>query len=100
MGRSAISALVLGCLSLTIGCERGGADERDVVERSEALAASTASGVIPAGLPSRVLVGVFEGTGQTWMKTSGVQWGTRYCYFTKGWANNWGYSAYDGSWGL
>ena len=24
----------------------------------------------------------------------------RYRYFTKGWVNNWGFGAYDGSWGL
>jgi uncharacterized membrane protein YgcG len=65
-----------------------------------ALAASTASGVVPAGLPARVLVGLFEDSGQTWMKSSGVKWDARYRYFTKGWVNNWGYSAYDGSWGL
>ena len=34
------------------------------------------------------------------MKSSGVPWDVRYQYFTKGWVNNWGYSAYDGSWGL
>src|SRR3954466_278995 len=34
------------------------------------------------------------------MKGSGVPWDHRYRYFTKGWVNNWGYGAYDGSWGL
>lgn len=34
------------------------------------------------------------------MKNSGVKWDARYRYFTKGWVNNWGYSANDGSWGL
>jgi len=38
-----------------------------------------------------------EGWGQTWMKSSGVPWDYRYYYFTKGWANNWGYGNYDGS---
>lgn len=45
-------------------------------------------------------MGLFEDTGQTWMKSSGVRWDARYRYFTKGWVNNWGYGAYDGSWGL
>src|SRR6476620_7201730 len=34
------------------------------------------------------------------MKNSAVPWDMRYRYFTKGWVNNWGYGAYDGSWGL
>ncbi|HYP74625.1 MAG TPA: PA14 domain-containing protein [Polyangiaceae bacterium] len=65
-----------------------------------ALAGSTASGVVPSGLPARLLVGLFEDSGQTWMKNSGARWDARYRYFTKGWINNWGYSAKDGSWGL
>ena len=47
-----------------------------------------------------MLVGLFEDTGGTWMKNSGVPWDVRYRYFTKGWVNNWGWGAYDGSWGL
>jgi len=61
---------------------------------------SAAVGTIPAGLPARELVGLFEDTGGTWMKSSGVPWDVRYRYFTKGWVNNWGWGAYDGSWGL
>ncbi|HMJ11319.1 MAG TPA: hypothetical protein VK524_07910, partial [Polyangiaceae bacterium] len=61
---------------------------------------STAAGAIPAGLPARMMVGLFEDTGGSWMKNSGVRWDARYRYFTKGWVNNWGWSAYDGSWGL
>ena len=60
---------------------------------------TTAAGAPPAGLPSRLLVGLFEDTGQTWMLNSGVPWDVRYRYFTKGWINNWGWSAADGSWG-
>ncbi len=63
-------------------------------------AGSTAVGAIPAGLPARELVGLFEGPGATWMKSSGVPWDVRYQYFTKGWVNNWGWGNYDGSWGL
>ncbi len=59
-----------------------------------------AAGAIPAGLPARELVGLFEDTGATWMRSSGVPWDVRYRYFTKGWVNNWGWGAYDGSWGL
>src|SRR6185437_4702609 len=45
-------------------------------------------------------VGLFENEGQSWMAGSGVPWDDRYAYFTYGWANNWGYGAHDGSWGL
>jgi hypothetical protein len=58
-----------------------------------------ASGSIPAGLPARLQVGLFEDTGQTWMKDSGVPWDVRYRYFVKGWINNWGWSPRDGRWG-
>jgi len=51
-------------------------------------------------MPPRVAVGLFSDTGDTWMKDSGVKWDARYRYFTKGWADNWGWGAYDGSWGL
>jgi hypothetical protein len=73
---------------------------RDPSTGDEVTAGSTAVGAIPAGLPARELVGLFEGPGATWMKGSGVPWDVRYYYFTKGWVNNWGWSAYDGSWGL
>src|SRR4051812_15419218 len=65
-----------------------------------AVSGAAAAGRIPAGLPARVLVGLFEDTGATWMQGSGVPWDVRYRYFTKGWVNNWGFGAYDGSWGL
>ncbi|WP_224366442.1 hypothetical protein [Hyalangium versicolor] len=62
--------------------------------------AAPVSGSIPGGLPSRLLVGLFEDTGQTWMKSSGVPWDVRYRYFVKGWINNWGYGPGNGQWGL
>lgn len=45
-----------------------------------------------------MLVGLFEDGGQTWMKNSGVPWNARYRYLVKGWSNNFGYGAHDGSW--
>jgi hypothetical protein len=66
---------------------------------STALAA-TVSGSIPRGLPARLLVGLFEDTGQTWMKDSGVPWDVRYRYFVKGWIDNWGYGPGNGQWEL
>src|SRR5436190_23241539 len=75
--------------------------ESDVDPSADAVVAGgTAKGPIPAGLPAREIVGLFEDTGGTWMKTSGAAWDVRYRYFTKGWVNNWGFGAYDGSWGL
>jgi len=56
-------------------------------------------GPVPIGLPNRLLVGLFEEAGKNWMRDSGVPWDVRYRYFTKGWANNWGWSPNDGSWG-
>ena len=90
----------LFCLSLMACSSASEPADSDARSKTEALAASTASGVIPTGLPARLLVGLFEDSGQTWMKNSGARWDVRYRYFTKGWVNNWGYSAKDGSWGL
>jgi hypothetical protein len=69
---------------------------------SSASAQTTTSpaGSVPKGLPARLMVGLFEDTGKTWMRDSAVPWDVRYRYFTKGWVNNWGYGPADGSWGL
>lgn len=64
------------------------------------LAGGSAQGAIPSGLPARVMVGLFEDTGQSWMKNSAVRWDARYRYLTKGWVNNWGYGSTDGSFAL
>lgn len=61
---------------------------------------SGASGQVPVPLPLRFTVGLYAEQGDRWMPSSGAAWDTRYRYFTYGWANNWGWSAYDGSWGL
>jgi hypothetical protein len=52
---------------------------------------------IPSGIPSSLLLGLFENPGVTWMKNSGVPWNSRYCYITKGWVDNWGWGEKDGS---
>jgi hypothetical protein len=44
-----------------------------------------------------MLVGLFEDGGGSWMKNSGVPWNARYRYIVKGWADNFGYGARDGS---
>jgi hypothetical protein len=76
------------------------AREQTVSSADAALSGSLAVGTIPAGLPARLEVGLFEGPGETWMKSSGVPWDVRYQYFTKGWVNNWGWGSNDGGWGL
>jgi len=58
---------------------------------------ASAPGTLPAGLPTKLLVGLFEDGGGTWMKSSGVPWNARYRYIVKGWANNFGFGARDGS---
>lgn len=62
--------------------------------------ATEVQGAIPAALPSRLLIGLVERHGETWMKESGVRWDVRYAYFTKGWIDGWGSGAADGAWGL
>ena len=94
---SKTTALLLASVALTSCADREG----DAGFTAEAVVAGgAAKGAIPAGLPARQLVGLFEDTGATWMKNSAVSWDVRYRYFTKGWVNNWGWGAYDGSWGL
>jgi len=63
-------------------------------------APGSVAGALPAGMPGHLAVGLMEDPGVTWMRDSGVAWDARYHYFTKGWVNNWGWSGYDGSWGL
>ncbi|MFL6620446.1 MAG: hypothetical protein ACJ8MH_17700, partial [Povalibacter sp.] len=55
------------------------------------------AGPVPTGMPAKMTVGLFEGWGGTWMRDSGVRWDVRYAYFTKGWADNWGWGARDGA---
>src|SRR6188474_68293 len=92
------AALAVVCL-MTWGCGDPAAETEAGSLRQE-LAGAAAFGSIPNGLPARLEVGLFEDGGQTWMKSSGVDWDMRYRYFTKGWVNNWGWGAYDGDWGL
>ncbi len=92
--------LAVVCLSLLAACGSALDAGEQAGEQQAFLAGSTAKGAIPTGLPARVLVGLFEDTGSTWMKNSGVRWDARYRYLTKGWVNNWGFGAYDGSFAL
>lgn len=84
-----------------LGLMACGNDEAEQVGESRALlAGANAQGAIPSGLPARVMVGLFEDSGQSWMKNSAVRWDARYRYLTKGWVNNWGYGSTDGSFAL
>jgi len=97
MRRFQATALLLISIAFASCADQAG----DAEQAPEAVVAGgAAKGPIPAGLPARELVGLFEDTGATWMKNSAVPWDVRYRYFTKGWVNNWGWGAYDGSWGL
>src|ERR1019366_7394616 len=86
--------------ALASACGSSARDGSQATGESTSALAVTAAGSIPAGLPSHLSVGLFEESGATWMKGSGVPWDLRYAYFTYGWANNWGYGSRDGSWGL
>ncbi len=61
------------------------------------LAIGAPAGNVPAGMPTKLSVGLFEGDNATWMKNSGVKWDVRYRYLagfdqsTVNWAN--GYNA-------
>ncbi|MET0406208.1 MAG: hypothetical protein ABW123_27565, partial [Cystobacter sp.] len=80
--------------------DRASDESRTLLETDPSALITPAQGALPPGLPSRLLVGLFEDNGQTWMKTSGVPWDVRYRYLTKGWINNWGWSPADGSFAL
>jgi hypothetical protein len=86
--------------ALASACGNAAVGSSQTTGESTSALAVTAAGSIPAGLPSHLSVGLDEGPGATWMKGSGVPWDDRYTYFTYGWANNWGYGARDGTWGL
>jgi len=58
-------------------------------------------GNIPDALPNRFLIGLFlDDPNPTWMKSSNVPWDAQYRYLVKGWANNWGWGQYDGTFSL
>jgi hypothetical protein len=96
----ALTWSVLCFLCACFACSSTPEPAESVGENQAFLAGANAKGSLPAGLPPRVLVGLFEDTGGTWMKNSGARWDARYRYLTKGWANNWGFGAYDGSFAL
>lgn len=67
---------------------------------AKASVAATVPVDIATATPSSLLVGLFENPGGKWMDSSKVPWNARYCYFTKGWADNWEWGTYDGGYAL
>ena len=93
--------LSLALLALgACGPELTDAPDAEPLSTHEAALVGPVAGRIPTGLPARLLVGLFEDTGQTWMKDSAVPWNVRYRYFVKGWIDNWGHGPGNGQWGL
>jgi len=82
------------------GPELADAPDAEPLSTHEAALVGPVAGRIPTGLPARLLVGLFEDTGQTWMRNSAVPWNVRYRYFVKGWIDNWGWGPTQGHWGL
>ena len=83
--------LSLALLALgACGPELANDSTADSLSTDKAALVAPVAGSVPQGLPARLQVGLFEDTGQTWMKDSGVPWDVRYRYFVKGWVNNWG----------
>ncbi len=64
------------------------------------LLGAQATGSIPSGLPARMMVGLNEGRGSTWMSQSGVPWDVRYQYLSKNWVTNWGHGDRNGQYAL
>jgi MYXO-CTERM domain-containing protein len=62
----------------------------------------TATGVIPAALPARLLIGIGANQTDTWPQKSGTKWDAQWMYLSGQAGNNWyngfTYSPADGSW--
>jgi hypothetical protein len=83
------------CLSLLATTACGGGELLGSVDRA---VAPSPAGNVPDALPKRLMVGLYAEHGDTWMARSGVPWDARFRYFVKGWSNNFGTGANDGSW--
>lgn len=97
--RSSLGAAVLGALFAACTCDAASLAPSGTSGGALASAEGPA-GEIPAGLPARLLIGLGERDGHTWMRDSGVPWDVRYVYFTKGWVENYVHGPRDGSWAL
>lgn len=55
------------------------------------------AGSVPTGMPTKLSVGLFEDTGNTWMAMSGTKWNLKYRYLVYGWSSNYGFGPKDGA---
>ena len=86
--------MAMGCSSGATGTGTG--EETSLSQEAPLVAGSAAAGSVPAGLPARMSVGLFENLSGSWLKSSAAKWDMRYAYFTMGWLNRWGYGPPDG----
>src|SRR5262245_13958289 len=90
-------AAIVGCCAALAACSAAhDGSEQSAATESTLVAGSNAAGSVPAALPSKMMVGLFENLGGTWLRDSGAKWDMRYAYFTNGWLNRWGYGPADG----
>lgn len=87
MGAAVLAALLSAC----------GSGDSSTSTSSDSVYGTNAKGTIPSQLDNTMLVGLFETTGYTWMKDSGVPWNSRYMYLSLGWVDNWGWGQPNGS---
>jgi len=78
---------------LSLACQGGG----QILGTIDGAVVVSPSGNLPPALPHRLLIGLNADTGETWPKESGVPWDLRATYLAKGWVNNFGFGAADGS---
>lgn len=106
MKNRTISGLVVLLLSVTLstGCLK--TDDGNglelllyayLISHSKRVYGKNAKGTIPSQLNDEMLVGLSESTGYTWMTESNIPWNSRYMYLSPGWADNWGWSEFNGS---
>lgn len=88
-------------VSQDAGTSSDGGTSRLATERNALIAgAPLPLGPLPPGFTDRLNIGLTEGNGQTWMRSTGVPFHWRYRYLVKGWVNNWGYGGTTGSFAL
>lgn len=96
MGEKAVkkSVTILTAIMLTTlftACGESGSSSS-----TNAIYGTNAKGTIPSQLDNKLLLGLYESTGYTWMKNSGVPWNSRYQYLSLGWVDNWGWGTPTG----
>ncbi len=85
------SAHILLAILFTVLLSACGSSNHSSSSSSDTLYGTNASGTIPSQLDNKMLVGLYESTGYTWMEKSTVPWNSRYMYLSLGWVDNWGW---------